>query len=84
MTTLVILQMIDTNQVSTEFNTHRLLIENQVMRLIGELLVKNREAMSIEDQEKKEKEGLFDMAAEEAEIEAMMAQLHGTQQPAAQ
>ena len=54
------------------------------MRLIGELLVKNRSEMSIEDQEKKEKEGLFDMAAEEAEIEAMMAQLHGTQQPAAQ
>ena len=48
------------------------------MRLIGELLVKNRSEMSIEDQEKKEKEGLFDMAAEEAEIEAMMAQLHGT------
>ena len=53
------------------------------MRLIGELIVKNRAAMSIEDQEKKEKEGLFDMAAEEAEIEAMMSQLHGTQQPGA-
>ena len=70
--------MIDTNQVSAQSRIQHLPLENQVMRLIGELLVKNREAMSIEDQEKKEKEGLFDMAAEEAEIEAMMAQLHGT------
>ena len=84
MITLVILQTIDTNQVSIDSIVHHLPLENQVMRLIGELLVKNRSEMSIEDQEKKEKEGLFDMAAEEAEIEAMMTQLHGTQQPAAQ
>ena len=70
--------MIDTNQVSAGSKIHCFPLENQVMRLIGELLVKNRSEMSIEDQEKKEKEGLFDMAAEEAEIEAMMAQLHGT------
>ena len=45
--------MIDTNQVSAGSKIHCFPLENQVMRLIGELLVKNRSEMSIEDQEKK-------------------------------
>ena len=53
------------------------------MRLIGEHIVKSRSAMSEEEQAIKEKEGIFDMAAEEAEIAAMMEQLHGPAQPTA-
>ena len=47
------------------------------MKLIGEKLVENRAMLSPEQAAIKEKEGVFNMAEEEAQIAAMMQQLHG-------
>ena len=47
------------------------------MKLISEHLVKGREEMTEEQRTAKEKEGIFSMEAEQAQIDAMMAQIHG-------
>ena len=47
------------------------------MKQIGELIVEYRSSLSEEQQALKEKEGVFDMKAEEAQIAQVMQSLHG-------
>ena len=56
------------------------------MRLIGEHIVAQRAELSDEQRAIKEKEGIFNMEEAQAQIDSMMANIHGppAAQPAAQ
>ena len=61
-------------RVNTKINH---LIERQVMRFIGEHIVAQRAELSDEQRAIKEKEGLFNMEESQAQIDSMMANIHG-------